>query len=212
VRYVIDAVSGSISNSLPAIKDFLRQSDIDIPQPASSTTGDTRTDDEIFQSVWGTGPPAVTPEQARRDKEQWIEDSMESVINITSSSKSRKPPPILVGHNLVWDLVFLQATFYGTLPDTMAGYLGSIKHMSSRIIDTKLLAVEHNPDFMDLSLQQIVCQLPSVAMAADHPFKWESGFGPLNKSAHDAGYDSKHLNLNFQKKKNQYVDSELTNT
>ncbi|KAK7744414.1 hypothetical protein SLS62_010138 [Diatrype stigma] len=52
----------------------------------------------------------------------------------------RKSRPIVVGHNLFYDLVFIYRTFFGPLPDNLDDFLLEIHQLFPRIVDTKYLA------------------------------------------------------------------------
>lgn len=52
----------------------------------------------------------------------------------------QKSRPIVIGHNLFHDLVFIYRTFFGPLPDDLDGFLLAIHELFPRIVDTKYLA------------------------------------------------------------------------
>jgi poly(A)-specific ribonuclease len=102
--------------------------------------------------------------------------------------KTRRP--VLVGHNLFTDLIYLYQSFIGQLPDTVSEFRIRIHDLFPTIVDTKYLAT-HNCGNINpaSSLEQIeetlrTQQIPSIQIHADHT-KY------VGKEAfHEAGYDS----------------------
>lgn len=52
----------------------------------------------------------------------------------------QKNRPIIVGHNLFHDLVFIYRTFFGPLPNDLDTFLTAIHQLFPRIADTKYMA------------------------------------------------------------------------
>lgn len=102
--------------------------------------------------------------------------------------KTRRP--VLVGHNLFTDLVYLYQSFIGQLPDTVTEFRVRIHDLFPTIVDTKYLAT-HNCGNLNpaSSLEQIeenlrLQQVPSIQTHVQHT-KYVD-----NEAFHEAGYDS----------------------
>jgi poly(A)-specific ribonuclease len=102
--------------------------------------------------------------------------------------KTRRP--VLVGHNLFTDLIYLYQSFIGQLPDTVSEFRILIHDLFPTIVDTKYLAT-HNCGNMNpaSSLEQIeetlrTQQTPSIQTHAHHT-KYIG-----REAFHEAGYDS----------------------
>lgn len=102
----------------------------------------------------------------------------------------RKNRPVLVGHNMFTDIVYLYRTFVGPLPDTLDEFNASLHELFPRIVDTKYLATH---DEGDLNAS------PNLEMIAkglqDQPFPKISTHANYDKyndleAFHEAGYDS----------------------
>ena len=102
----------------------------------------------------------------------------------------RKNRPVLVGHNMFTDIVYLYRTFVGPLPDTLDEFNASLHELFPRIVDTKYLATH---DEGDLNAS------PTLEMIAkglqDQPFPEISTHANYDKyngleAFHEAGYDS----------------------
>ncbi|KAH8702918.1 ribonuclease H-like domain-containing protein [Phaeosphaeriaceae sp. PMI808] len=117
-----------------------------------------------------------------------IEDMRDQSERATERLRTRQP--VLVGHNMFTDIVYLYRTFIGELPDTLQGFSDAIHELFPKIIDTKYLATHAEGDLnASPTLQEIAKglsrqPLPRIATHADHS-KYQ------NKEAfHEAGYDS----------------------
>jgi poly(A)-specific ribonuclease len=102
--------------------------------------------------------------------------------------KTRRP--VLVGHNLFTDLIYLYHSFIGQLPDTVSEFRIRIHNLFPTIVDTKYLAT-HNCGNINpaSSLEQIeetlrTQKVPSIQTHAQHT-KYVS-----REAFHEAGYDS----------------------
>ncbi|KAI0024690.1 ribonuclease H-like domain-containing protein [Xylariomycetidae sp. FL0641] len=97
--------------------------------------------------------------------------------------------PILVGHNLFYDMVFIYHTFFGSLPGQLDDFLSAINSLFPRIIDTKHLdRTGKNSMMEDLPLEQLhnhyqKQQFPMIV--APQP-----NFSYAKPQPHQAGYDS----------------------
>ncbi|KAH7344345.1 ribonuclease H-like domain-containing protein [Pyrenochaeta sp. MPI-SDFR-AT-0127] len=98
--------------------------------------------------------------------------------------------PVLVGHNMFTDIVYLYRTFVGELPETLEGFQNEIHSLFPKIIDTKYLATHAEGDLnASPTLQEIAegisgQSLPSIITHADHSKYKET------EAFHEAGYDS----------------------
>ncbi|KZM21260.1 Poly(A)-specific ribonuclease [Ascochyta rabiei] len=98
--------------------------------------------------------------------------------------------PVLVGHNMFTDVVYLYRTFVGPLPDTLAGFNDALHELFPKIIDTKYLATHAEGDLnASPTLEEIAKglqdqPLPSIVTHEEH--------GKYNdmEAFHEAGYDS----------------------
>lgn len=105
-----------------------------------------------------------------------------------------QPPrkaPIVVGHNLGWDLAFLIEAFMHPLPDALAEFVCTVDSMFPRLLDTRIIAANHLSESKGFDLSAIHAVL---AGDGDQPrCYWEPGRGYRTGSAHNAGYDSRYL-------------------
>ncbi|KAF1961827.1 CAF1-domain-containing protein [Byssothecium circinans] len=98
--------------------------------------------------------------------------------------------PVLVGHNMFTDLVYLYRSFVGELPDTLDEFCKVLHDEFPRIIDTKWLATHAGGDLnLSPTLQEIAegledQPLPDIVTHRDHPKYHET------QAFHEAGYDS----------------------
>ncbi|KAF2634792.1 CAF1-domain-containing protein [Massarina eburnea CBS 473.64] len=98
--------------------------------------------------------------------------------------------PVLVGHNMFTDLIYLYRSFVGELPATLDGFCTALHEEFPRIIDTKWLATHAGGDLnFSPTLQKIAESLedqllPDIVTHSDHPKYHDT------KAFHEAGYDS----------------------
>ncbi|CAO2651390.1 Nn.00g039600.m01.CDS01 [Neocucurbitaria sp. VM-36] len=98
--------------------------------------------------------------------------------------------PVLVGHNMFTDIVYLYRTFVGELPETLQGFQDAIHELFPKIVDTKYLATHAEGDLnASPTLEEIAKglskqSLPSIITHADHSKYQET------EAFHEAGYDS----------------------
>ncbi|KAF9691517.1 hypothetical protein EKO04_010230 [Ascochyta lentis] len=105
-------------------------------------------------------------------------------------ARLKKRQPVLVGHNMFTDIVYLYRTFVGPLPDTLAAFNDALHELFPKIIDTKYLATHAEGDLnASPTLEEIAKglqdqPLPSIVTHEDH--------GKYNdmEAFHEAGYDS----------------------
>ncbi|KAF2993422.1 hypothetical protein E8E13_000004 [Curvularia kusanoi] len=104
-------------------------------------------------------------------------------------SLTRKSP-VLVGHNMFTDIVYLYRTFVGPLPDTLAEFNASLHELFPKIIDTKYLATHDegdlnaNPDLETIARGLQKQPLPDISTHEHH-----DKYNDL-EAFHEAGYDS----------------------
>jgi len=97
--------------------------------------------------------------------------------------------PVLVGHNVFQDLVFLYSTFFDPLPDKVDEFCFRIHQLFPNIVDTKYLATHDCGDLNpSSSLGEIELELrthlhPEIILHNDHQRYKDA-------SPHEAGYDS----------------------
>ncbi|KNG48281.1 hypothetical protein TW65_05190 [Stemphylium lycopersici] len=107
-----------------------------------------------------------------------------------SVERLKTKQPVLVGHNMFTDIVYLYRTFVGQLPDTLQGFQDAIHELFPRIIDTKYLAthaegdLNASPTLQDISQSLSRQPLPEIITHTDHS-KYQD-----KEAFHEAGYDS----------------------
>jgi poly(A)-specific ribonuclease len=72
-------------------------------------------------------------------------DAIKSKLR-NAALRIRDQQPVLVGHNMFTDLVYLYRTFIGALPDTLDKFCDAIHQLFPRIVDTKYLATHDGGD------------------------------------------------------------------
>lgn len=98
--------------------------------------------------------------------------------------------PVLVGHNMFTDIVYLYRTFVGELPETLQGFQDAIHELFPKIVDTKYLATHAEGDLNASPTLQEIAEglsdqpLPTIVTDADHSKYQEK------VAFHEAGYDS----------------------
>lgn len=118
--------------------------------------------------------------------------------------------PVILGHNLVYDLAFLYSMFVDELPLAASDFWGRLRWLFPRLIDTKvLISQDVDPDVIDLPLEETFAALiTQVYPATEEVLGWRyntgrRGFHSKTDKAHDAGFDSKS---SYQK----FVSAKLT--
>ncbi|KAL5119306.1 hypothetical protein ACEQ8H_002793 [Pleosporales sp. CAS-2024a] len=102
----------------------------------------------------------------------------------------RKRQPVLVGHNMFTDIVYLYRTFVGELPETLQGFRDAIHKEFPKIVDTKYLATHAEGDLNASPTLQEIAQglsaqpLPEIVTDQNH------GKYQHVEAFHEAGYDS----------------------
>ncbi|KAF3037475.1 hypothetical protein E8E12_003597 [Didymella heteroderae] len=105
-------------------------------------------------------------------------------------ARLRKNRPVIVGHNMFTDIVYLYRTFVGPLPNTLAGFNEKLHELCPRIVDTKYLATHDEGDLnASPTLEEIAKglqsqRLPNIVTHEDH-----AKYNEL-EAFHEAGYDS----------------------
>ncbi|ODA79643.1 hypothetical protein RJ55_05237 [Drechmeria coniospora] len=108
--------------------------------------------------------------------------------------KPREKPPILLGHNVVYDIAILHSMFIGELPETLESFRSITRSLFPRLLDTKLLVSQTvDPGTVDESLQEIYQALNRQVYPFSAPKTKEWGFtrvGEKQVAARNAGFDS----------------------
>ncbi|KAJ8107974.1 hypothetical protein OPT61_g8498 [Boeremia exigua] len=105
-------------------------------------------------------------------------------------ARLKKKRPVLVGHNMFTDIVYLYRTFVGPLPDTLADFNASLHELYPKIVDTKFLAthaegdLNASPTLEDIAKSVQEQPLPIITTHENH--------GKYNETEafHEAGFDS----------------------
>ena len=94
-----------------------------------------------------------------------------------------------VGHNCMFDLLFMHTAFAGALPPTLAQWRRSISTALPRLYDTKHLAVADGA-YPDTTLAPLAAQL--MAAHGAPPVEFAQGFDRYvgGERCHEAGYDA----------------------
>ena len=96
--------------------------------------------------------------------------------------------PVLVGHNMFMDLIFMYKTFFGPLPDKVEDFAKAIHELFPMIVDTKFLCT-HSGEVDNSSLEELSRNLDQQSK----PEVWtRPGYQHYGKvdALHEAGYDS----------------------
>ncbi|KAF1970776.1 CAF1-domain-containing protein [Bimuria novae-zelandiae CBS 107.79] len=102
----------------------------------------------------------------------------------------QKHKPVIVGHNMLTDLVYFYRSFVGELPETLDEFREALHQIFPRIVDTKYLAthaegdLNASPTLQDIAEKIERQPLPDIVTHADHPKYHDSA------RFHEAGYDS----------------------
>lgn len=98
--------------------------------------------------------------------------------------------PVLVGHNMFTDIVYLYRTFVGPLPNTLAEFNASLHELLPKIVDTKYLATHAEGDLnASPTLEEIAKSLqhqPLPNIVTHEDYNKYNG----REAFHEAGYDS----------------------
>lgn len=110
-------------------------------------------------------------------------------------ARAREQPPVLVGHNISWDLAYLYNTFiHPTHPSSFAEFKSEIHRLFPRVVDTKIALQKCTiPAVADNNLE-VTAHILDKHVQAPH-LVWETGYGYKEGSgkAHDAGFDCTSL-------------------
>jgi poly(A)-specific ribonuclease len=105
-------------------------------------------------------------------------------------ARLKKHRPVIVGHNMFTDIVYLYRTFVGPLPDTLEVFNEKLHELCPRIVDTKYLATHDegdlnaSPTLEDIAKGLQKQHLPTIVTHEDH-----AKYNDL-EAFHEAGYDS----------------------
>lgn len=103
----------------------------------------------------------------------------------------RASRPIIVGHNMLWDLCFLFKTFQGRLPDSVDEFQTLVSDKLPKIVDTKYLFTRGGHEMMpDQSLEECLGAVidemaPRVKVVPQYHYE--------KPAPHEAGYDSEFV-------------------
>lgn len=102
----------------------------------------------------------------------------------------KKNRPVLVGHNMFTDIVYLYRTFVGPLPGTLDEFNASLHELFPKIVDTKYLATHDEGDLNASPTLETIAKglqnqpLPEISTHANY-----DKYNDL-EAFHEAGYDS----------------------
>lgn len=104
-------------------------------------------------------------------------------------TRLREKRPIVVGHNMLWDLCFLFRTFQGRLPESVDAFQKLVGEKMPKIVDTKYLFTRGDHEMMpDQSLEECLAAVKDEeAPRVKAPLLYRY----LKAAPHEAGYDSK---------------------
>lgn len=106
-------------------------------------------------------------------------------------SRLKKNRPIVVGHNMLWDLCFLFKTFNGILPESVEVFQRLVGENLPRIVDTKYLFTRGDHEMMpDQSLMEC---FTAVDGETNPLVRFEPLYGYTRPALHQAGYDSEFV-------------------
>ncbi|KAF9872617.1 hypothetical protein CkaCkLH20_09796 [Colletotrichum karsti] len=123
------------------------------------------------------------------------EESEEALVSMVATAlcslerrlESTRPP--IVGHNQLWDLLFLYQTFIDDLPDSSGEFFANIHELFPFILDTKIMAISHQPIEGEDPLADLFNRF-TVNNAKPY-ISWDPSYGYSRKgNVHEAGYDS----------------------
>ncbi|CAG7954199.1 unnamed protein product [Penicillium olsonii] len=130
-----------------------------------------------------------------------IENPTLDVQQISERVKSqlKRNRPVLVGHNMFFDLLFFYRCFIGSLPDTLEEFNGSIHELFPVLADTKYMATH---DCGVMAQQSALEDLNRNLAHLEYPkIEIDTRFTKYRtrRCAHEAGYDSLLTALAFIK-------------
>ncbi|KAI0603216.1 ribonuclease H-like domain-containing protein [Biscogniauxia sp. FL1348] len=97
----------------------------------------------------------------------------------------KKSRPILIGHNIFYDLVFIYNTFFGALPDKVDDFLLRAHELFPRLVDTKYMHTRgHHMMHPHMSLEEL------HQLYRNEQFPYVSRPAAFQGLAHHAGHDS----------------------
>ena len=121
-----------------------------------------------------------------------------------AAANLQRHQPVLAGHNLFLDLVFMYRSFIGELPDTLDGFRDAVHDLFPAVVDTKFMAtidtgeLGPNSSLQDLAKQVKDEPLPKIGefgCALKSCSDFSAIHSEYNKysektALHEAGYDS----------------------
>jgi hypothetical protein len=137
------------------------------------------------------------------DPSTWPSDAEAQWLKVLRRAENNKP--IIVGHNVSYDLCFVHAMFIWRLPDKTEDFRRRMHHLFPRVLGTKVLvSPEFDPDVVDQSLGAIfgdpACQsYPFVSSVPGWCYNQHSrSIGANQCSTHNAGFDSEFEVFSFR--------------
>ena len=134
-------------------------------------------------------------ESLGQDPTTWPSDPQEQWVKLFLRIEANRP--VLIGHNVVYDLSFLHSMFIGPLPDNLESFRQRTHMLFPRVLDTKLLVSQVvDPDIIDQSLEDLHTSLecqsyPLVSGVPGWAYnRYSRSIGAKVGSAHNAGFDS----------------------
>lgn len=129
-------------------------------------------------------------------------DTAKQYTRVVAALKHKRP--VIVGHNIINDLIYLHAAFLLPLPDTAAAFAESIHAYFPLIIDTKFMATYNNSSMnptsglakleQDLALEASISDVMARDLGTSPvvQIKTEAGFEKYDDVdlLHEAGYDA----------------------
>lgn len=103
---------------------------------------------------------------------------------LAAEDRLRTSPPILIGHNPLFDICFLYETFIGTLPNDVAEFTKLTHEMFPRLVDTKYFTADEEEG--DRNLHKLYGAYKWKEVPAVVPKERGGGKG----MPHQAGWDS----------------------
>ena len=100
------------------------------------------------------------------DSPVYVDGRQEAIIQkvVNLKARLRGKRTVLVGHNVLLDLMYFYKCFFGTLPDRVEDFQRVIHELFPVVIDTKYLATHNrdNPAMANSSLEQLDLELAKL--------------------------------------------------
>lgn len=156
---------------------------------------------DLFEKGLYPSSSTVTPmllQDLGQNPHHWPEDAHGQWGKLIQMLQANRP--VIVGHNVVYDLAFLHTMFVGPLPATASSFQDQIRGLCPRLIDTKVMICQTvDADVIDASLEETYADLMNQAYpTVEGIIGWmyrsgKQSFQSRSGAAHHAGYDSKWL-------------------